>query len=177
MRTDSFGFKIQNSLSAKNLLETRKDRWLMDPELNRQHVEEFVRESNELTLCLRPARNSNGVHLRNALTKMLRDRLQQQQKQHATEKLTEEECKRIDEAIERFGRAFPNASVGPSAQFTFAKVGRDQLRVGYNGQVVDMIECRWLCENLAAVYLQPKPLIPALQEMVARELAEVVCSP
>lgn len=104
---------------------------------------------------------------------MLRDRFTAQQKD-TPDKWNASQKQEIEEAIEQFGRTFPNVSIAMNAQFTFAKVDSDKLRVTFNGNLVDVIQCRWLAENLPIAYLQASPLIPELKSMAAQELPQLI---
>lgn len=90
---------------------------------------------------------------------MLGDRLARQQKQQASA-LPEPERAAAEAAIREFGTTFPKANVMVGESFHFAMVGKDVLRVSFQGKAIgEPITNAWIAQNLVAAYLEENPLV------------------
>lgn len=129
---------------------------LVDFKEESDKISYLVHKTSKIGLKLKSARSTNGNHLRNAFTKMLSDRSKSQGFSSENE-----------DAIKRFGTAFPKSTMLVGSEIDIVKIGKDCVKCYYLGELTAEIQSEWLATNLVGAYLdRENPLIEDLKSQV-----------
>ncbi|KAI9328301.1 chalcone-flavanone isomerase-domain-containing protein [Zopfochytrium polystomum] len=147
------------------------------------YAKDFVRRPGcELSLLLRPVRQTTGVHLRQGFSKFLNDTLAREVKSGALKETgsfpagtTEEDRKALaSAAIKELEAKFPIGPVDKGQSFIFTKRADGSLRFEMDGRELGVIQSKWLAERFFEGYLaHEKPISNKLRVSVAEGLRAV----
>jgi hypothetical protein len=149
-------------MSAKDLERIKSQKAWKSEDQVKSNMEDFlndvVRKSN-VALRLVPARNTNGIHLRNAIEKYLADRI----------KLlpTEEQKTEAEESMKEFCSAFPK-TIPVNSELLMIKNGYELVMV-YNGVEMKRVRSAFVSFEVPAIYIR-NDAIPELKQGLIKEL-------
>ncbi|CAO3587093.1 unnamed protein product [Absidia cylindrospora] len=142
MRSEDIG-ELQTNSKWKHF---NKAQFLEQEELALSLLDQPV----DVSIRIVPVRNTNTQHLRDGFTRSLLQRMRTQSKT-----MTEDEEKKIMDAIREFKTKFVNAKVKKDTEFVFTKTRKGEFKMEYEGKDMGTVDNKWLAINFIMTYLTP----------------------